>query len=219
MNMMRGLRAITALCAALTLAACGAGQISGPNATPEAAAAAAYRSTEPASITLYTMINNRTNGGAHTSMMINAPSQRVVFDPAGSVRFGSVPEIDDVLYGITPAVEKAYESAHARSTYRVMIQRKLVSPEVAEQALRMVQANGPVASAACTTATSSILRRLPGFEPLPQSLFPDKLMKAFGELPGVTTRELREDDEDDKQAAVARIEAGWQQGTQARAGQ
>ncbi|MBP0483745.1 hypothetical protein [Sagittula sp. M10.9X] len=223
---MRGLRASLALCAALTLAACGAGQISGPNATPEEAARVAFRSSEPPSITLYTMINNRTNGGAHTSIMVNAPTQRVIFDPAGSVRFGSVPEIDDVLYGITPAVEKAYESAHARATYRVKIQRKLVTPEVAERALRLVQTNGPVASAACTTATSRILRQLPGFEGLPQSLFPDKLMDAFAELPGVSTRELREDDEDDKQLAVARIEQGWEEGQQpgqqrqqARAGQ
>lgn len=212
MTTMRALRAILALCASLLVAACGAGQISGPNATPEAAAKAAYRSSEPPSITLYTMINNRTNGGAHTSMMINAPSQRVVFDPAGSVRFSEVPEINDVLYGISPAVEKAYESAHARSTYRVKIQRVLVPPQVAEQALQMVQANGPVASAACTTVTSRILRQLPGFETLPQSLFPDKLMEAFAELPGVTTREVREDDEDDKQLAVARIEQGWQKG-------
>ncbi|WHZ34603.1 hypothetical protein [Sagittula sp. MA-2] len=207
----RGFRACLALVALLTVAACGAGQMSGPNATPEEAAAAAYRSSLPPSITLYTMINNRTNGGAHTSIMINAPSQRVVFDPAGSVRFQSVPEIDDVLYGITPDVEQAYESAHARSTYRVKIQQKQVPPEVAERALRLVQANGPVSAAACTSATSGILRQLPGFETLPSVLFPTKLMEAFAELPGVTTRELREDDEDDKDLAVKRIELDWQQ--------
>ena len=203
-----------ALCALTILTACGAQQMSGPNATPEEAARVAYRSSLPPSITLYTMINNRTDKGAHTSIMVNAPSQRVIFDPAGSVRFAAVPEIDDVLYGITPEVEKAYESAHARSTYRVKIQQVIVPPEVAEQALRMVQANGAVPAAACTTATSSILRRLPGFETIPQSLFPDKLMEAYGRLPGVTTRELREADEDDKALAVARIEQGWQGGAQ-----
>lgn len=200
-----------ALLALMVMGACAGGQMSGPNATPEAAAQAAYRSSEPPSITLYTMINNRTNNGAHTSIMVNAPSQRVVFDPAGSVRFQGVPEVNDVLYGITPAVEQAYESAHARSTYRVKIQRVQVAPEVAEQALRLVQANGSVAPAACTTATSKILRQLPGFQSLPQALFPDKLMEAFAELPGVQERELRETDEDDKDLAVQRIEMAWEE--------
>ena len=212
MILARALRGIFALCLALAVSACATGQMSGPNATPEAAAKAAYRHNGPTDITLYTMINNRTGNGAHTSMMINAPSQRVVFDPAGSVRFQAVPEIDDVLYGITPAVEKAYESAHARSTYRVKIQRVAVSPEVAERALKLVQASGPVPAAACTSSTSAILRQLPGFETLPQVLFPDKLMAAFAQLPGVTERELRENDEDDKALAVQRIEQGWQQG-------
>jgi hypothetical protein len=203
-------RAALMVCAALTLAACAA-NTSGPNATPEQAAAAAYRHNGPPALTLYTMINNRTDNGAHTSLMINAPSQRVVFDPAGSVRFQSVPEIEDVLYGITPAVKDAYESAHARSTYRVKIQRIEVPPEVAARALQLVQANGAVAAAACTTATSNILRQLPGFESLPTSVWPDRLMEAFGQLPGVQERELREDDVDDKQVAVAEFEADWAQ--------
>lgn len=210
MTMIRAFRAILALCAALTLAACGAGQMSGPNSSPEEAARAAYRSTEPASLTLYTMINNRTGNGAHTSLMINAPSQRVVFDPAGSVRFQDVPEIDDVLYGITPQVAQAYESAHARSTYRVKIQTLQVRPEVAERALKLAQANGPVGSAGCTTATSRLMRQLPGLEGLPQALFPDKLMEGFAKVPGVTERVLREDDEDDKALAVQRIEQQWE---------
>jgi hypothetical protein len=193
-------------CGLMLLAACGT-PMSGPDSTPEKAAAAAYRSSEPPSLTLYTMINNRTNKGAHTSLMINAPSQRVVFDPAGSVRFSDVPEIGDVLYGITPPVKEAYESAHARSTYRVKIQELKVAPEVAERALRLAQANGTVPSAACTTATSRLLRQLPGLEGLPQVLWPDKLMEAFGQVPGVTERELREDDADDKSVALAEYEA------------
>jgi hypothetical protein len=210
MNKRAMVRAAAILCAAVALAGC-ATNTSGPNATPEQAAAAAYRHDGPPALTLYTMINNRTNNGAHTSLMINAPSQRVVFDPAGSVRFQSVPEIEDVLYGITPAVKEAYESAHARETYRVKIQRIEVPAEVAARALQLVQANGAVAAAACTTATSNILRQLPGFESLPTSVWPDKLMEAFAQLPGVEERELRENDADDKQVAVAEFEAGWTQ--------
>ncbi len=208
MTVFKWVRVALLLCAGLALSAC-ATSMSGPNATAEDVAKAAYKHPGPADLTLYTMVNNRTGNGAHTSLMINAPSQRIVFDPAGSVRFSAVPEIDDVLYGITPAVEKAYESAHARATYRVVIQRIAVTPEVAERAYRLALASGPVAAAACTTATSKILRSLPGFESVPQSLFPDKLMEAFGQLPGVQERVLRESDSDDKAAAVQEIEAAW----------
>ncbi|GAA4225701.1 hypothetical protein GGQ68_003234 [Sagittula marina] len=209
MTLIQGLRAIFALGALLSMAACAGTQMSGPNATPEEAARVAYRSSEPPSITLYTMINNRTNNGAHTSIKVNAPTQQVIFDPAGSARFQSVPEIDDVLYGITPEVEQAYESAHARSAYRVKIQRVQVPPAVAERALQLVQENGPVGPAACTSQTARLLQKLPGFESIPNALFPNKLMEAFAELPGVETRELREEDGDDKDLAIQRIEAGW----------
>lgn len=196
---------LAALCCALTLAGC-AGNVSGPNATPEEASRAAYRHDGPTSITLYTMINNRTDAGAHTSIMVNAPSQRVIFDPAGSVRFNSVPEIDDVLYGITPQVERMYESAHARETYRVRIQKKQVPPEVAERALRLVRANGAVPAAQCTTSTAAILKPLPGFGSLQSSWYPGKLAESFATLSGVEERVLRENDDDDKALAIAAFE-------------
>ena len=84
------------LCAVLLLAGCGAALQSTKDATPQEAAAAAYVHDGPPAITLYTMISNRTGVGAHTSMMINA-SQRVIFDPAGSVELSIMPEIGDVL--------------------------------------------------------------------------------------------------------------------------
>lgn len=196
---------LAALCCALTLAGC-AGNTSGPNATPEEAARATYRHDGPPSITLYTMINNRSDAGAHTSIMVNAPSQRVIFDPAGSVRFSSVPEIDDVLYGITPQVERMYESAHARETYRVRIQKKHVPAEVAEHALRLVRANGPVPAAQCTSSTAAILKQLPGFQSLKSTWYPGKLAESFATLPGVEERVLRENDSDDKALAIAAFE-------------
>ena len=194
------------LCAVPLLAGCGAALQSTKDATPQEAAAAAYVHDGPPAITLYTMISNRTGAGAHTSMMINA-SQRVIFDPAGSVELSIMPEIGDVLYGITPQIEGWYERAHARETYHVRIQRKEVPPEVAEKALRLVQANGTVPSAACTTATSAILAQLPGFEGVRRTLFPNNLAKQFGRLDGVTERVLRENDSDDKGLAEAEFEA------------
>jgi hypothetical protein len=157
------------------------------------------------------MINNRSDAGAHTALMINAPSQRVVFDPAGSVRFQSVPEIDDVLYGITPEVAEVFESAHARETYRVRVQTVAVAPEVAERALRLVQAHGAAGSAQCSKATSAVLRQLPGFEGIGSHWYPSKLADDFARLPGVTERVRREMDDDDKSLAVRAYEEGKRQ--------
>ncbi|MBN9890059.1 hypothetical protein [Salipiger abyssi] len=195
--------AVFAGLAALALAGCTTPGARIPNATPEEIAAAAYRHPGPPAITLYTMINNRTDAGAHSSMMINAPSQRVVFDPAGSVRADYLVEADDVLYGITPRIEGFYERAHARETYRVRIQRIEVPPEVAERALRLVQGYGSVPHAQCTVATSGVLSQLPGFEGIRHTWFPVKLADQLAEMPGVTERVLREDDADDKALAIA----------------
>jgi hypothetical protein len=196
---------MAAMGAAAFLAGCGE-LSSGPDATPAEAARAAYRHNGPPEIVLYTMINNRTGSGAHSAMLINAPSQRVIFDPAGSVRFTGVPEIGDVLYGITPTARQFFESSHARSTYRVRIQSKPVPGPVAEQALRIVQSNGAVAPALCSSANYDVLKQLPGFENLRSTMLPNKLADSFARLPGVTERTLRENDSDDKEAAIAELQ-------------
>lgn len=189
--------------AALALAGCTTPSARTPNATEAEIARAAYRHDGPASITLYTMINNRSDAGAHSSMMINAPSQRVIFDPAGSVRADWLVEADDVLYGITPKIEQVYERAHARETYRVRIQQIEVSPEVAERALRLVQDYGAVSQSRCTVATSSVLGQLPGFETVSTTWFPNNLADQLATIPGVEDRVVRETDSDDKRLAIA----------------
>ncbi|KNG92711.1 lipoprotein [Pseudaestuariivita atlantica] len=170
--------------------------------SPEEVAAAKYVHGAPYSITLLTMINNRTGGGAHSSIMINAPSQRVIFDPAGSVRHPRIVEREDVLYGVTPQIVDFYERAHARETYHVVIQNKPVPGEVAEQALRLAEAKGAAPQAFCSNYTSSILVQLPGFDSIRPTFFPKKLMEQYGALPGVTERKLFENDADDKQIAI-----------------
>lgn len=202
-----GRRAFVLSGLALPLVACATPEQRRPNATPQQVADAIYRHNGPPSLTLYTMVSNRSGSGAHTSLMINAPSQRVIFDPAGSVGLSAMPEIDDVLYGITPTVLDYYERAHARSTYHVRIQTIDVPAATAELALRKVQANGPVAPAACTSATSAILTSLPGFGSIRSALFPNKLADQFGQLPGVRERKLFENDADDKTLAEAQAEA------------
>lgn len=199
--MTRLVRGVAAL-ALLALAACGGATDLRPDASLETVSRAAYVHSGPPELTLYTMINNRSGAGAHTSLMING-SQRVIFDPAGTVRLSEVPERDDVLYGVTPGVADFYERAHARTTYHVVIQRLQVSPEVAERALRLAIQNGPVASAQCALSTSAILRQLPGFESIGSTWFPKKLMDDFEQMPGVRTTRLFEEDDDDKALAIA----------------
>ncbi len=192
----------------LALSACSAQEVWAPD---DVVARAIYRGTGPKSLTLYTMKNTGSDNGAHTALMIDA-SQRVMWDPAGSWKQDRMPERNDVLFGVTPRLEEYYVSFHARVTYYVIGQKIEVSPEVAERALQLALRAGPVSQASCTRATSRFLRQLPGFESLPQTWFPNKLSDAFAALPGVTTREYRETDSDDKSIAAREIAAAIKEG-------
>lgn len=190
---------LLALGAALFLAGCAAESVL---STREEVAHAAYRHDGPPRLTLYTMINNRSGAGAHSALMINGP-QRVIFDPAGTFNTGRhLPERDDVLYGITPAVADVYTRYHARKTYHVRIQRLDVSPEMAARAIALIEANGPVPSAQCSLASSRILGELfPGR--VRTSWFPRKTADDFAQIPGVTEETLYEYDSDDNSGVLA----------------
>ncbi|KUJ76594.1 hypothetical protein AVO45_11425 [Ruegeria marisrubri] len=185
----------------LTLAAC-ATNTRGPEADPAKIAARSYRDPGPATLTLYTMVNNRTGAGAHTSLMINA-SERVIFDPAGSFHADIVPVLDDVLYGITPAVEQAYRGSHARSTHHALIQELQVTPEQAEIAYRLAKQMGPVPGAFCANYTARLLQQVPGFQDIDVVYQPLKLAEQFGKYPGVVTEEYYENDDADLQKGLA----------------
>jgi len=157
------------------------------------------------------MKNNGSGNGAHSGLMVNA-SQRVLWDPAGTFKADSLPERNDVIYGVTPYVEELYASFHARTTYYVIGQKILVPQSTAEQALQAVQAYGAVPKANCTRATSSILQRLPGFENIGRTYFPNNLFDDFAELPDVITTEYRENDADDKSRAGEEINQILNQG-------
>ena len=187
----------------LTLAGCSGQAVWAPE---DAVQSVRYRLPGPATLSLYTVRNNGDNQGAHTALMINA-SQRVIFDPAGTFGHPSIPERNDVVFGITPRVEEFYTSYHARASYHVIRQTVEVPPEVAEQALALALANGPVPKAMCARATSAILTQLPGFEHLPRGFFPENLMEAFQALPGVQAEFFYEDDDDDKELARAAYDA------------
>lgn len=151
------------------------------------------------------MKNVRSGSGAHTSLLVDA-SQRVLFDPAGTFGHPTIPERNDVLFGVTPTVEEYYVSYHARITFFVVGHKIVVPPAVAERALLLVTGYGAVPKAHCTQSTSGILRQLPGFEGLPQTYFPNRLEAAFALLPGVMSRTYREDDPDSKELAALQVD-------------
>lgn len=152
-----------------------------------------YISKEPPSLTLITMVHNKSGFGGHSALLIDG-SERVMYDPAGRWWSSKVAERHDLVYGVTPAVMKSYRSFHARDTHHVVSQKIYVSHEVAERAIAAAQAQGRSADAACAVNTIAILQQLPGFEDVGRTLFPAKLMKNFAELEGVTTDKYYETD-------------------------
>jgi predicted small lipoprotein YifL len=197
------LRALLALCALLTLAACGAEPIWAPD---DKVAAARYVHEGPTSITLFTVINNRSDAGAHSGLMING-SERIMFDPAGTWKHPRIPERNDVHYGITPRIVNFYIDYHARETFRVIEQTVIVSPGVAELVAQRAKAYGAVPKAQCANSITSILSGVPGFEPIRKTWYPNKLMEDFAKLPGVTNKVIRDEDAD-KNHGVLLVQAG-----------
>lgn len=176
-----------------------------PYASKERVAASAYREPGPYTLTVMTMVSNNTGNGAHSSILING-TQRVIFDPAGSFVNERVPERDDVLYGVTPAVLAGYKSAHARQAYHVVSQTFEVTPEQANIALQLARTNGPVPKMYCTVATTSLLQQVPGFEDVRQTMLPTNLMEQLSRKPGVVEERYYEDDEGTILDGVAKVE-------------
>ena len=185
-------RLVLSLVALLGLAACGADPKWAPQ---EQVDAVRFVADEPTHVTLYTVVNKSTGSGAHSAILVNA-SERVIFDPAGTWYHPMLPERNDVHFGMTDKAIAFSIDYHSRETYDVIEQRIEVTPEVAELVLRRVKDYGAVPKAHCTQATSTILRGVPGFTGLPSTWFPKALSKAFGELPGVATRVITDDDDD-----------------------
>mgnify|MGYP006908293284 CR=1 FL=1 len=172
---------LVALLVPLLLAACGAEPVWAPD---DVVQRAIYRHDGPPSITVFTVVSNRDGRGGHSSLLING-SQRLIFDPAGTWRHPQIPERNDVHFGMKDAAVEFYIDYHARETWHVVRQDIPVTPEVAEMALRAAQEYGAVPKAYCTRANTDILAGLPGFEGVPRSFYPVKLMEYVDTLPGV----------------------------------
>ncbi|MEZ5798090.1 MAG: hypothetical protein R3D63_11765 [Paracoccaceae bacterium] len=192
---MRAIRSFLALVTLAVLSACGADHTYAPQAEVEAAR---YVAGPPTYITLLTTVNDRNGSGAHAALLVNA-SQRVLFDPAGTFYHPRVPIQNDVHYGMTDAMVSFYLDYHARDSatekFHVIERKLLVSPQVAELVLQRVRNYGAVPKAMCSNAISDVLRGVPGMESLPRTWFPIKLGEAFGQLPGVTTRIVTEEND------------------------
>lgn len=170
-------------------------------ASLEEVSRAAYRHDGPPTLTLYTMLSNRSGSGAHTSLMING-SQRIAFDPAGSFRHEKIVSRNDTVYGMTPYLVDQYTRFHARETYHVVIQEIEVTPEVAELALHLAVNHPAVQQSYCAKSTAALVQQLPGFEDAPQSFYPRQLMDYFAEK-GASFERLYEYDDDDKSGVLA----------------
>jgi hypothetical protein len=191
-------RLFLSLSIVLSLGACGADQVWAPDAD---VAAARYVHDGPPSVTLFTVIKVSSEGGAHSGLMING-SQRVMFDPAGTWHHPKLPERNDVHFGVTDKMVTFYIDYHARETYYVVEQTVPVSLPVADLLIQRALSHGAVAKAMCSNSVTDILRGVPGFETIPATWFPKKLMEAFGRLPGATSRTITDDDADDNHGVL-----------------
>lgn len=180
------------------LAGCGAEQVWAPD---DVVARARHVSGEQPSITLFTVVRKGNGTGEHSGLMIDG-SQRVMFDPAGTWHHPWVPERNDLHYGITEQMRKFYIDYHARETYDVIEHKIPVSPAVAELAIRRAESNGAVNKAFCGASVSDILRDLPGFEDVPRTFFPIRIMRAIENKPGVTMRVHHDGDPDNNHGVL-----------------
>lgn len=171
-------------------------------ASDEAVQRARYHSSDPPSITLFTVVRKRGDEGAHSGLMVNG-SQRIIYDPAGTWTNPAAPEREDVHFGMTPTMVRYYINYHARPTYDVYEQTVPVSAEVAEMAIRNAESNGASMKAMCGNSVSEVLKGLPGFEAVSRSFFPGRLMSEFANLPGVETSHYIDDGSGNNQVVLA----------------
>ncbi|MDH3262772.1 MAG: hypothetical protein OEM24_02115 [Paracoccaceae bacterium] len=204
------MRAIPALIAVLALVGCAttAESVWAPDADVQRAA---YVHEGPSTVTLYTVINNRSGESGHTAVMING-YQRIMWDPAGTWWNPISPERNDVHYGISPRMEEIYVDYHARVTWRVVIQEVPVSRSTANGLISAFEGNGAAGKATCALVTSRVLQKFPEFASVGTTWYPKRLMEDFDALPGMTKSVVYDDDDDNNQPLLRQQIAAGQNG-------
>lgn len=199
-------RLVLALVALTVLTACGADNVYAPD---DAVARARYVDTTDAPfVTLFTVINNQNDSGAHSGLLING-SQRVLFDPAGTWFSPASPERRDVHYGITDDVLRFYIDYHARMSYRVLEQTVPVSRETADALIAASEANGAANKGFCSISISNVLDQAPEFRDVIRATFwPKKLSTEFARLPGVSEVVIFDNDSNDHKTLLGNATGG-----------
>lgn len=194
------MRAVLALLGLLVLAACGADHIYAPD---DVVARARYVDTsDPPYVTLFTVISNENQAGAHSGLLING-SQRVLYDPAGTWLSEQAPERYDMHYGITDDVLRFYVDFHARVSFRVQEQTVYVSKETADRIIALAEAEGASKKGFCADSISHVLTQVPEWSTyIRPTLWPKKLSAEFAMLPGVSETVVYDDDSDDHRAML-----------------
>jgi hypothetical protein len=188
---------------ALALSACGADT---RNSTDAEISAARFVSDQPPSVTLLTVVRKSSGAGAHAGLLING-SQRVMYDPAGSWTNSRLPQRGDVFFGINDKMVAFYIDYHARETFDVVEQTVPVSREVADLLISRALAKPAAGKSSCTMATTDVLRGAPEFESIRSTWFPLVASRSFASLPGVRTRTITDED-DDENHGVLILQAG-----------
>lgn len=170
-------------------------------ATDADVARAAYHDDGPSTLTLFTVISNRSGAGAHSSLMVNG-SQRVIFDPAGTWYHPHLPERNDVHFGMSDPIVDFYVDYHSRESHHTIIQEIEVSPVVAQIAMREILSYGAVPKAQCSKSVTAILARIPGFESVGHTWYPKQLSQSFALLPGVTVEKVYDNDPSDNTGVI-----------------
>lgn len=167
--------ALLALCLAglISLAGC-AGVFR--NLAPSERETARYVSHTPPEIALFTVILGKR--GVHSALMVNG-DHRIVYDPAGGWRDHDGLSDGDMRYAMSPQRLAQYLAYNTRRGRQVIIHRRAVPVEVANQAIELMESRRPFPSGFCALATGRVLARLPGLDVLPETFGPIRLMRAF----------------------------------------
>jgi len=153
-----------------------------------------YSDTEsPAHIVYFTMLRKSTQSGGHAGLLISG-SEAVIYDPAGSFKHAAMPERADLLFGASPARIGTYVNFNVRDNYDTVVQYIEVPRAVADLAIARAKAQGSSAPAFCTQNITEILSGVPGFEDIPRTFFPTRVMEWMETRPGVETQKYTQED-------------------------
>jgi hypothetical protein len=160
---------------------------------PAIVAARTYKSDEPPYVELITMVNKENERGAHSALIINA-SERVIWDPAGTFQHPELAEVEDLHHGATDRLVSYYKRYHARFSHYVRVQHLDLTPAEAERMLQSARNHGAVPKMFCTMSTAQVLKSVPEFANVPESMFPERLRRAVAEIPGIVDSYVDEED-------------------------